>query len=207
MMSNLISSNGDISAKASRSREISLQYLSGAPLSKCRLYRVIVLSRSRRYKNFAEASRKVHVYQNANYSTRQWRSFFQLLVANYQSDSRWMDARVGDDRSRSRWHSAQWLFLPLLEKPFVSAYGFTALWFYHLNSASSDLFHHSPLPALCLLYSRTLSICLGLPFSLSHPSAPSCCRTRHYVTIVPWNWTSFMYRMSMTLSQREPHRT
>lgn len=66
-------------------------------------------------------------------------------------------ARVGDDRSRSRWHSAQWLFLPLLEKPFVSAYGFTALWFYHLNSASSDLFYHSPL-ALRLSRSRTLSV-------------------------------------------------
>ncbi|TGZ47386.1 hypothetical protein DBV15_00019 [Temnothorax longispinosus] len=38
----------------------------GASSSRCRLYRVIAfsLSRSRRYINFAEASKKVHVYQN-----------------------------------------------------------------------------------------------------------------------------------------------
>lgn len=87
------------------------------------------------------------------------------------SDSRRTDARVGDDRSRSRWHSAQWLPFPsLLEKPFVSAYGFTALWFYHLNSASSDLFYHSRLP-LCV--SLSLSRALAPYLSVSVASFPS----------------------------------
>lgn len=73
---------------------------------------------------------------------------------------------------------------PLLEEPFVSAYDFTALWFYHLNSASSDLFRRFP-PSLSLSFSRALSICLRLLFVPSHLSSPSRCRTRHYVTIVP----------------------
>lgn len=205
-MSNLISSNGSSAfVKVSRSGEISLQYLS-ARHHRDADYTALSLSRARADINFTEASKKVHVYQNVNYARPPPKIVFPTSRRELPFDSRRTDARVGDDRSRSRWHRAQWLFLPLLEKPFVSAYSFTALWFYHLNSASSDLFHHSPL-AFYLPRSRILSICLRLPFSLSHPFPPCRCRTRHYVTIVPWNWTSFMYRMSMTLSRRAPHRT
>lgn len=156
--------------------------------------------------NFAEASKKARVYQNANYG---WRSPPEDHFSDF---SLRITVRFPvDDRSGSRWHNAQWLFLPpLLEEPFISAYDFTALWFYHLNSASSDLSYRFPLSlflflSLSLFFSHVLFICLRLPFRTL--SSPPRCRTRHYVTIVPWNWTSFMYRMSMTLSWRAPHRT
>jgi len=150
------------------------------PLSRCRLYRVIVLSRSLIYKFHRGVEKGAHL-SKCKLRRPPTENRFSTSRRELPSDSKRMDACIGHDHVDIARND---FLAPLLEKPFVSAYGFTALWFYHLNSASSDLFYHSPL-ALCLPRSRTLSICLHLPLSLSHLSSPSYCRTRHYVTIVP----------------------
>lgn len=122
-------------------------------------------------------------------------------------DSPWTDARwVGDDRSRSRWHNAQWLPSRSFRRAIrigVRFYGSMVLSSEFRQQRSVPPFSSLPLSLSLACY---LSVSVS-SFTPSHLSSPSRCRTRHYVTIVPWNWTSFMYRMSMTLSRRAPHIT
>lgn len=151
-----------------------MQYLSARRHRDADYIALSLLSCSRRYINFAEALKKVHVYQNANYGGR--RSFFRLLVANYRSipDGRTRaSVTIGHDRvDIARNDFLSFPPSPLLEKPFVSAYSFTVLWFYHLNSASSDLFQYSPLPPPSPSLSHPICLSPSPFFPLASPFDP-----------------------------------
>jgi len=214
MTSNLISSNGDTSMRVSHDRERSRCNIYWARHYRDVDYIALSFPRSRGDIKISPRRRErctsIKMQITAAASEDRFSNFSSRITVRFPVDGR---THIGDDRSRSRWHSAQWLFLPLLEKLFVSAYGFTALWFYHLwipPAAICSTILLSQFP-LCLPHSRTLSICLGLPFSLSHPSTPSSYETlRNYcpmkldVIHVPDVHDSFTGR---TTSNAVTHRT
>lgn len=141
-----------------------------------------IISRNRLYGviNLAEALKKTRVYQNANYGRcpppEDRFSDFSLRITFRFPTDRQTDGRmragsvtIGHDRVDIAPNDFP---SPLLEEPFVSAYDFTALWFYHLNSASSDLFRRFP-PSLSLSLARYLSVSVSFspPRISSHPRA------------------------------------
>jgi len=169
------------------------------PLSRCRLYRVIVLSRSLIYK-FHRGVEKGARLSKCKLRRPPTENRFSTSRRELPSDSKRMDACIGHDHVDIARND---FLYPLLEKPFVSAYGFTALWFYHLNSASSDLFYHSPLalsPSLShpiyLSPSSLFPLASLLALVLSHETLRNYCPMKLDVIHVPDVHDSFTARIT-----------
>lgn len=128
--------------------------------------------------------------------------------------------KIVADRPQTRSRRGTMTFFPPWNQTHVSPNDFTATRICHLNSATMvnpPSFFLSQVFLVPLSFVLPSSRTVGSPrfhrissvspsvYPLgSKPLSLSLHRGGLYVTIVPWNWTSFTYRMSMTLSRHPP---